>query len=104
MVRHIVFFKFKDGVDEKKRLELQDALKGLKSGISLVRELEVGADIGHKHNSYDLVLNSLFDSLDDVESYAVHPEHIKVVALVRDLCQSSVKVDFEEALAACSAL
>jgi len=94
MIRHIVFFKFKDGVDDMGRQALVDALEGLKSRISLVRELEVGVDIGRKHNSYDIVLNSLFDTFDDVESYAAHPEHVKVVLLVKEVCQSSVKVDF----------
>ncbi|MBE9504490.1 MAG: Dabb family protein [Proteobacteria bacterium] len=95
MIRHIVLFKFKEDVDEERRTILISALNGLRDKISLVKELEVGVDIGNKHNSYDIVLNSLFNTFDDVEAYAVHPEHLKVVDLVKEMCQSSVKVDFD---------
>lgn len=95
MIRHIVFFKFKEGVSEEKQTCLINALVGLKSKISLVKELEVGKDVAGKPNSYDIALNSVFDSFDDVEAYAIHPDHVEVVALVRELCESSVKVDFE---------
>lgn len=95
MIRHIVLFKFKDEIGQKKKEELIQGLKGLKSKIQLVKELEVGVDIGGKPNSYDIALNSLFETFDDLEDYAVHPEHVKVVDLVRDICESHVKVDFE---------
>ena len=95
MIRHIVFFKFKEGVGEEDQNSLVSALEGLKAKISLVKELEVGKDVAGKPNSYDIALNSVFDNFDDVEAYAVHPDHVKVVELVRELCESSAKVDFE---------
>lgn len=95
MIRHIVFFKFKDGVEKLERDGLANALEGLKEKIDYIRELEVGFDVAGKHNSYDLALNSTFDSFEDVEKYAVHPDHVKVVDMVKELCGSSVKVDFE---------
>ena len=95
MVRHIVLFKFKGDAAEDDRKGLIEALRGLKDRISVVRELEVGEDIGGKPNSYDIALNSVFDNFEDVEAYAVHPEHVKVVDMVRERCEASVKVDFE---------
>jgi hypothetical protein len=95
MIRHIVLFRFKEGVDEERQAFLMSALEGLKAKVALVKELEVGRDIAGKPNSYDIALNSVFETFDDVEAYAVHPEHIKVVELVKELCRSSVKVDFE---------
>jgi len=95
MIRHIVLFKFKEGVDEERQTFLINALEGLKVKIPLVKELEVGRDIAGKPNSYNIALNSVFDSFDDVETYAVHPDHVEVVKLVKELCDSSVKVDFE---------
>ena len=95
MIRHIVLFKFKEGTSADERAGLADALSGLKNKIPLVKELEVGADLGGKPNSYDIALNSVFDNFDDVEAYAVHPDHVEVVKMVKELCESSVKVDFE---------
>ncbi len=95
MIRHIVLFKLKNGIGKEGREELVESLKGLKGKIPLVRELEVGSDVAGKSNSYDIALNSLFDSFEDVEAYSVHPDHITVVEMVKELCQSSIKVDFE---------
>ena len=95
MIRHIVFFRFNESTSAEERAALIDALKGLKDKIDLVKELEVGEDVGGKPNSYDIALNSVFETFDDVENYAVHPDHVEVVGMVRRLCESSVKVDFE---------
>ncbi len=94
MIRHIVFFKFKEEANEGERAELVAALKNLKAQIPLVKALEVEPDIGGKPNSYDIALNSVFENMDDLETYAVHPDHVKVVERVKALCQSSVKVDY----------
>lgn len=95
MIRHIVFFKFKENSSDNERESLILALEALKEKIAEVRELKVGRDIGHKPNSYHIALDSVFDSFDDVETYAVHPDHVEVVTMVKELCESSVKVDCE---------
>ncbi len=94
MIRHIVLFKMNAGAEDKTE-ELATALKGLKGKIPLVKELEVGIDIGRKGKSYDVSLNSTFDSMADVEEYAVHPEHVAVVEFINSVCQGVVKVDYE---------
>ncbi len=95
MIRHIVFFKFKENISKQSKEKLIADLKNLKGKIPLVIELEVGIDIAFKPNSYDIALNSIFKTFDDLEEYAVHPDHMDVVKIVKELCESSVKVDFE---------
>ena len=95
MIRHIVLFKFKAETGDGQRKEFAKALKRLKKQIPFIKELEVGFDVAGKPNSYDIALNSVFETLDDVEEYAVHPDHVKVVEMVKTLCESSVKVDCE---------
>ena len=95
MIRHIVLFKFKENISEQSKEKLIADLKNLKKKIPLVIELEIGVDIAFKSNSYNIVLNSVFETFDDVEKYAVHPDHLDVVKNVKELCESSVKVDFE---------
>lgn len=94
MIRHIVFFKFRPGVADERKKELALDLINLKREIDLVRDVEVASDVGRKPNSYDLVLNSLFDSMEDVERYSVHPAHVKVVEKIKELCESTAKVDY----------
>ena len=100
MIRHIVLFKIKSGVTKAQRRKLESELMGLKKKIRLVREIEVKNDIGGKPNSYDLALNTLFDSMADVEKYAAHPEHVKVLDTIKELCESTVKIDYETRMVA----
>jgi len=95
MIRHIVFFKFRGNTSNEEREALISSLEGLKDKIEVVRELMVGRDVGNKPNSYHIALDSVFETFDDVEAYAIHPGHVAVVGMVKELCESSVKVDYE---------
>jgi len=94
MIRHIVFFKLKEGISKKEADGFVQELLDLKKHIAFVRDIEVCRDEGRKHNSYDLALNSLFDTMEHVEEYAIHPAHVKVLETVKKLCDSTVKVDY----------
>lgn len=94
MVRHIVFFNFNEDASESEKSQLIDGLKGLKSKIGLIKELEVGTDIADTPKSYDIALNTLFDSFEDVQSYISHPVHVEVVGLVKKYCSGTAKVDY----------
>lgn len=94
MIRHIVFFKFKSSATQEDVTSLTGKLRGLASEIGWIRSIEVAKDIGGKTNSYDLALNTLFDSMEDVERYAIHPEHVKVLDMVKRVCESTVKIDY----------
>ncbi|MCX8129101.1 MAG: Dabb family protein [Clostridia bacterium] len=94
MVTHIVFFKLKDRSSENVE-KTRQVLAGLDGKVPQLRHIEVGVDVLHSERSYDLALVTKFDSLDDLQAYQVHPEHVKVaeyIASVRDIVAS---VDFE---------
>ena len=96
MIRHIVLFKFKSQASQDERSALAAQLESLKQEIGNIRSLKVAWDVGKKPNSYDLALDSTFDTMEDVEEYAVHPSHVKVLETVKQVCESTVKVDYEE--------
>lgn len=95
MIRHIVFLKMNETATDDDRDKLVSALKGLTGKIPLIKELEVGIDIGKKPNSFDIALNTLFETLDDVETYIKDPEHVKVVELIKSVCFETCKTDYE---------
>lgn len=96
MIRHIVLFKLKDGLGKDSAKRLADALSALKKSTDgLMVECEAGIDVVRGASSYDVALNSVFRNLDDLEKYRVHPEHVKVVELVKELCSSRHAADFE---------
>ena len=95
MIRHIVFFRMKEG-KEAEAGRLAHALSALKVGTGgLMRECEVAHDVVHAKNSYDVALNSVFAGRDDLEKYRVHPEHVKVLDLIHEVCHDTVKVDYD---------
>ena len=96
MIRHIVFFKMAGSAGEAKTQKLAKELEALKKQTDgLMKDCVVAFDVVHSENSYDIVLNSLFDNLADLDKYRVHPEHLKVVDQIKKLCSSTAKIDYE---------
>ena len=94
MVVHIVMFKFKDD-NKKENLEsVKEALENLPNEIPELKSMEVGIDFNHSQRAMDLSLYSTFDNEDGLKTYATHPAHLKVVALIKELTLESKVVDY----------
>ncbi len=94
MIRHIVLFKMKEGQENQaKKLGQALALMKEKTG-GLMLECEVGFDVIHAKNSYDVVLNSVFQDTGGLEKYRIHPEHVKILDFIAEACSATVKVDY----------
>ena len=94
MVVHIVMFDFKE---EKKAENIQKTkamLEALPQKIETLNYMEVGIDFLHSERSYDLVLYSTFDTVDGLDAYRVHPEHLRVVEFIKSVTDSSKVVDY----------
>ena len=81
MIRHIVLFKLKEFAtpEEKqaKMLEIKTRLEALKSIIALLRKISVDFNVNPDEN-WDLILTTEFDSMEDLATYASHPDHVDV--------------------------
>ncbi len=95
MLKHIVMWKFKDGVAEADRLEMKRQLEALKGAVPSLVDIEIGLDLSKKEASMNMVLYSEFQTLEDLAAYAVHPEHLKVVEFVKPLVCDRAVVDYE---------
>lgn len=93
MITHIVMFKLKDRSAESIE-KAKGVLAGLKGKVPQLRHLEVGVDVLHSERSYDIALYTKFDSLDDLEAYRVHPDHVEVSKYMSSVRESSVSVDY----------
>lgn len=95
MITHIVFFKLVDRSPDSIS-KAKSVLLSMEGKIQQLRHLEVGVDVIHSPRSYDLALVTKFDSLEDLESYQVHPYHQgEVVKYIKSVAESSVAVDYE---------
>ena len=97
MINHVVLFKLNEyPQDEKKKIleELKSLLEGLRSKIPEVKYLEVGLNYDENTKSHDICLISHFDSVEDLDKYRIHPEHLKVVSRIGETTVSRAAVDY----------
>lgn len=98
MINHVVLFKLNEYPGEEKAkviAELKSLLVGLKEKIKEVKYIEVGTNYELETKSYDIVLLSHFETLEDLNKYRVHPEHLKVVKRIGETTVSRAAVDYE---------
>ena len=92
MVRHIVMYMFKEGVDKQEAICVIDgALAPLVGQIPGLRHLEVRRTF----NGMDYALYSEFDSREALENYAVHPLHLAAKEKFHHYIDSRVAADYE---------
>lgn len=95
MIKHLVLFRFREDAGSAAIDAIVAGLEGLPALIADIGSFEVGRDILRTERSYDLALVADFADLAALERYQVHPEHQKVVALVKKAASSVVAVDYE---------
>lgn len=98
MVKHIVIFKLKEELPDKERLSImksfQKAIEALPPKIDVIRKIEVGLNMNPAEN-WHIALYSEFDSLEDVKTYATHPEHVAAGKIIAEAKESRACVDYQ---------
>jgi len=100
MIKHIVMWTFKEtaeGYTKEQNIhtfaEMLHGLVGVVPGIEL---LEVGLKgTSSPVDNYDMVLVTEFKTWADLQAYAVHPEHQKVVSFAKLVVSGRAAVDYE---------
>lgn len=99
MINHVVLFKLKEFENEDQkavvRNKIKNALLSLKDKVEELKYIEVGQNHELNSASFDICLITHFESLKDLDAYQVHPEHLKVVEVVKPNVASRAVVDFE---------
>ena len=95
MLTHIVIWKYKSDVEAEVREEHLRMLRALALVIPEIESLSVGFDVVRLPRSFDSGLVAVFHDRAALETYTVHPEHIKVAAFGKTISQQVASVDFE---------
>ncbi len=99
MINHVVLFRLKkyDSESEKQNIigSIEDALLSLSGKIKELKYIEVGVNYELKAKSYDICLISHFDTVEQLDIYRIHPEHLKVAELIGQHVVERAAVDFE---------
>ncbi len=94
MIRHVVFFKLNDNSKENKQ-RVRNIIEALKEKIGVIRFYQVGINFSNEERAYDLALISDFDTKDNLDIYAKHPDHLKVIEQLKQEGVKTKVVDFE---------
>lgn len=100
MVKHVILWKLKDGIesDEKERVKaaIKEGLEGLKDKIPGLVDIKVRTK-GLASSNADLMLDSSFTDEDALKGYSVHPAHVEVAdTKVRPYTEIRLCLDYEE--------
>ncbi len=95
MLTHIVIWKYRAEVGAARREEHVASLRRLVDFIPEIISLDVGFDVLRLARSYDTGLVATFRDRAGLEAYTVHPEHVRVAQLGRDISEHVASVDFE---------
>jgi len=98
MLKHIVLWKMKDGVEGRTRqesaLKFKQMLEALPPQIPEIIQFEVGLPIEEGDAVSDICLYSSFKDLAALKAYQEHPEHLKVIAYAKTVVAERRVVDY----------
>lgn len=94
MLKHIVFFKFKDDTPDGHLAEFKAKIEALPPVIPEIQSLEFGIDELHTERSWDATLVMTFEDTDALQVYQVHPDHQAVVAFNMPHLANIASVDY----------
>jgi len=75
MIRHVVLFRWNDGVDAEHVDRFAAGLDALPPAIPEIRRYVHGRDLGLAPGNHDYAVVADFDSADDLVTYREHPTH-----------------------------
>lgn len=100
MVKHIVLFKLAEEAENNGKQRnaeiIKERLEALSNVIPQIRKIHVYLNAEKTPGgNYDVLLDSEFDNLDDADTYASHPAHLKVVEFISKVRISRAAIDYE---------
>ena len=98
MIKHIVFWIVKEEAEGLKKeailSKMKAMLEALPPHIEEIKGMEVGINVIPSDRAFDIALYSTFNSLEDLKTYANHPEHLKVIEFFKKVVEKSAAVDY----------
>lgn len=99
MIKHIVMWQFNEILSIEERVEIATKFKqGLESLVGVIDgviDVKVIIDPLDTSNR-DILLDSSFESVEAMAAYQVHPEHNKIVDLIKGKTSIRSCIDYQE--------
>lgn len=94
MIKHIVAVKLKN---YEEMIKLEKEFIELKNDIPIIKEIIVNHNVYLKRETnYDLLFNVIFDTIEDMEAYLIHPIHVEFgKKLKQEYASNIMTIDLE---------
>ena len=94
MIDHLVFVSVRGEASPEDVEDLISSIRGLKDTVPGVVDLSVGENFSERSGGYTHGLFVRFESVEDLQGYMKHPDHLAVVEKL-DRLTSRIVVDYE---------
>ena len=95
MIIHVVMFKFQNNIDEALITEAKEQIELLVDLVPRLQNIKAGINFAEEDRAMDMVLISHFENREDLDFYASHPEHLKVIEFIKTIAEYTKVVDYE---------
>lgn len=95
MLRHVVMMKF-NGKEPLETISatIKEKLEALTGFIPELKKMEVGLNVNTKPSAHHLVLIADFDNEAGLNIYRAHPEHVKILEIMKETVEKTAVVDY----------
>ena len=94
MIDHLVFLSARGDASKEDIEDLISSLRNLKDTIPSVVDLSAGENFSQRSGGYTHGVFVRFESVEDLQGYMKHPDHLAVVEKL-DRLTSRIVVDYE---------
>ena len=94
MIDHLVFVSVRGEAPPEDVEDLISSIRGLKDTVPGVVDLSVGENFSERSGGYTHGIFVRFESVEDLQGYMKHPDHLAVVEKL-DRLTSRIVVDYE---------
>jgi len=99
MIQHIVLWKLMDEANGKNKDEnfelIREKLSALPALIPQIRSLSVVKNNNPADKNMDVALITSFDSLEDLNIYVTHPDHVKAGGFIVMVVNARSAIDYQ---------
>jgi hypothetical protein len=94
MIDHLVFLAVREDASPEDVEDLISSIRGLKETVPGVVDLTVGENFSERSGGYTHGMFVRFESVEDLQGYMKHPDHLAVVEKL-DALTDRIVVDYE---------
>ena len=99
MIQHVVLWKLKEEANGKNKQEnfelIREKLSALPALIPQIRSLTVVKNENPTDKNMDVALITSFDSLEDLNIYVTHPDHMNVGGFIGSVVSARSAIDYQ---------